>query len=337
LAHQNGAGAVPGVNRNALHLLPVRVPPLPIQHKIADILTAYDNLIENNTRRIAILEETAQMLYQEWFVKFHFPGYEQVKMMESELGMVPEGWKVTELSSLVTTQYGYTESATEVPVGPRYLRGMDINKKSYVQWEDVPFCTIDESNYPKYKLRTGDILVIRMADPGKVGIVEKNIEAVFASYLIRLRILSRSITPYYLFYFLLSDRYQNYINGAHTGATRKSASAGVITDIKIIVPPADIQEYFEKHISLLRLTFNSLLDKNANLRRTRDMLLPKLISGEIDVASWVEGDVVEEMVEASVAGTMGVYSAVSEVRKVAEAGVVEPIKVDELEWRSLWE
>lgn len=94
LAHQNVAGAVPGLNRNALHLLPVCIPPLPTQRKIAAILSAYDDLIENNTRRIAILEEMAQSLYREWFVNFRFPGHEKKRMVESPLGLIPQGWEV---------------------------------------------------------------------------------------------------------------------------------------------------------------------------------------------------------------------------------------------------
>jgi len=283
LAHHNAAGAVPGLNRNALHLLPVEVPPHAAQHKIASVLSAYDDLIENNTRRIKILEEIAQTIYREWFVNFRFPGHEKVKMVDSELGPIPEGWKVDKLSSLVTTQYGYTESASEDQVGPKYVRGMDINKRSYIYWDNVPYCPISDIDYSKYRLSLGDVLVIRMADPGKVGIVEKDIEAVFASYLIRLHIASDSISPYFLFYFLLSDRYQDYVTGASTGTTRKSASAKLITDIDIVIPTTEIREQFEEQIAVLRRMLNNLLDRNTNLRRTRDLLLPKLVSGEVSV------------------------------------------------------
>ena len=196
-AAQNAAGAVPGVNRNALHLMPVRIPSPVIQRRIAAILSAYDDLIENNTRRIRILEEMAQLLYGEWFVHLRFPGHEGVKMVKG----VPEGWEVKKLSERIETQYGYTESASENQVGPKFVRGMDINKASYIRWDEVPYCPIDEADYPKYKLGLGDIVVIRMADPGKVGIIEKNVDAVFASYLIRLRIISPRLSPYYLFYF----------------------------------------------------------------------------------------------------------------------------------------
>jgi restriction endonuclease S subunit len=82
--------ANPTLNRNHIHTLPVTYPPLPTQQKIAAILSNYDDLIENNTRRIKILEEMAQTLYNEWFVKFRFPGHEQVKMVDSELGLIKE-------------------------------------------------------------------------------------------------------------------------------------------------------------------------------------------------------------------------------------------------------
>jgi type I restriction enzyme S subunit len=259
-------------------------PTLSIQRKIAAILSAYDDLIENNMRRIKILEEMAQLIYREWFVSFRFLGQEKVRMIDSPLGEIPEGWKVKKLPELVETQYGVTKSANEAEVGPKFLRGTDINKNTYIDWASVPYCEVDKAEFAKYRLAVGDVLVIRMADPGKVAIVEKDIISVFGSYLIRLKIISDQLTPYYLFYFLLSDRYQGYVTGASTGTTRKSASASVIVDIQIAIPPEQLRKAFEEQVSALRHVLNNLLDRNANLCRTRDMLLPKLISGELDVA-----------------------------------------------------
>ncbi|MBU1244915.1 restriction endonuclease subunit S, partial [Myxococcota bacterium] len=91
---QNAAGAVPGVNRNHLHAMEVTVPPLPIQRRIAGILSAYDDLIENNQRRIKILEEMVRSLYREWFVYFRFPGHENHPRVPSPLGEIPKGWEV---------------------------------------------------------------------------------------------------------------------------------------------------------------------------------------------------------------------------------------------------
>ena len=257
---------------------------LKIQQRIASILSAYDDLIENNTRRIKILEEMAQRIYKQWFVDFKFPGHEKVKFTNSPLGKIPEGWEVKSLGDLVKTQYGYTESAQEKPIGPKYLRGMDINKEPYIDWSTVPYCPIDSCKFLNYKLNKNDIVIIRMADPGKVGIVEKEVEAVFASYLIRVSPINNRLRPYFLFYFLRSDYYQDYVFGASTGTTRKSASASVITDVDIAIPSRPILDNFEQYVSIIRRKMNILLEQNTNLRRTRDLLLPKLVNGEIEVA-----------------------------------------------------
>jgi len=266
-----------------LQEIEVPFPGVTIQNKIASLLSAYDNLIENNNRRIKILEEIAQTIYDEWFVKFRFPGHSKVKIVDSELGKVPEGWEVRLLSDIVETQYGYTETASGEEIGPKFVRGKDINKSSYIDWRSVPYCKIDNDEHPKYKLSKWDIVVIRMADPGKVGIIEKDINAVFASYLVRLKETHNLLTTYYLFYSLLSDRYQSYISGASTGTTRKSASAGVLTGIKICIPPRRLLDMFEAQVEPLRNLLNNLVEKNSLLYSTRDILLPKFISGEIDV------------------------------------------------------
>ncbi len=88
----------------------ILAPPPPTQRKIAAILSAYDDLIENNTRRIQILEQMAQAIYREWFVHFRFPGHEDVRMVESELGLIPEGWEVIHIKDLYRTSSGGTPS-----------------------------------------------------------------------------------------------------------------------------------------------------------------------------------------------------------------------------------
>jgi type I restriction enzyme S subunit len=259
------------------------IPPIPLQHRIADTLSTYDDLIENCQRRIKILEEMARNLYREWFVRFRFPGYEKVEMVSSPLGEIPEGWEVKRLDELVTTQYGYTESSTEFPLGPKYLRGMDINKTSYIDWSQVPYCKISLEEKKNYCVKKGDIFIIRMADPGKVGIAEQNVDAVFASYLIRIKPIDLRVQPYFLYYLFNSSAYQNYISGASTGTTRKSASAGVITDFQFVLPPQNIIYNFEIMVSTLRCQLIILIQQIQALRRTRDLLLPRLMSGELDV------------------------------------------------------
>ena len=101
IINQNVGSSVPLITLGVLRHLPILLRPLPTQRKIAAILSAYDDLIENNTRRIAILEKMAQLLYREWFVHFRFPGHESVPMADSEVGSIPEGWRVVQISGMV--------------------------------------------------------------------------------------------------------------------------------------------------------------------------------------------------------------------------------------------
>lgn len=133
-----------------------------------------------------------------------------------------------------------------------------------------------------------------MADPGKVGVVEQDIDAVFASYIVRVKLDPAKFTTYYGFHLFLSEEYKGYIEGGSTGTTRKSASASVLTGFDIALPPIQLQVEFERHIEIWRTAMSSLVRRNANLRRTRDLLLPRLVSGELDVSTLtISGDSAE--------------------------------------------
>lgn len=258
---------------------PAALPALSIQREIASILSAYDDLIENNRRRMTLLEETARQLYREWFVRLRFPGHEHTRIVDG----VPEGWERLYLGDFVDTQYGYTETATDEPVGPKFLRGTDINKVPFIDWSAVPYCPIEEAQQKKYQLRVGDIVIIRMADPGKVAIVERDLEAVFASYLIRILPKDPRLTPYFLYYLLSGDAYQGFISGVSTGSTRKTASAPLLVDFHFLLPSETLLRSFEEYVRPLRQQLNVLLIQNERLRTARDLLLPRLMSGEIAV------------------------------------------------------
>jgi len=266
--------------REKLALVKVEIPPLAAQRKIADILSAYDELIETNRRRIALLEQAARMLYREWFVHFRFPGHEHVKIIDG----LPEGWQRRYLADEVSTQYGHTATASEEVIGPKFLRGMDINKQSFIDWSTVPTCPEQGLDFEKYSLEPGDLLVIRMADPGKVAIVEKQVRAVFASYLVRLKINDQSETPpIYLFLTRTDKAYQGFIGAASGGSTRKSASAPLLTDFHFILPPKSLLRLFVEQVQPVRELINRLVDQSAAAAQARDLLLPRLMSGEIAV------------------------------------------------------
>ncbi len=266
-----------GIKGSSLGELMVAVPAVSTQQRIAEVLSSYDDLIENNRRRMKLLEDAARQLYEEWFVHLRFPGHERTRIKDG----MPEGWERVYLADKVKTQYGFTETATTEEVGPKFLRGTDVNKASYIDWSSVPFCPIDDDAKRKYQLRAGDIVIIRMADPGKVAIIERGIDAVFASYLIRAVPTDKRLTPYYLFYCLSGADYQGFISGVSAKATRKTASALLLVDFHLNLPPEGLVQMFEEAVLPLRQQLTTLLIQNEKLRAARDLLLPRLMSGEV--------------------------------------------------------
>ncbi len=132
----------------------ILTPPLPTQHKIAAILSAYDDLIENNTRRIAILEEMAQSLYREWFVHFRFPGHEKIRMVESTLGMIPEGWEVQTLGTIAQENRRGTNPELIDPETPYFgLEHLPRKSIALANWG-----TAKEVQSTKLAFKKGEIL-----------------------------------------------------------------------------------------------------------------------------------------------------------------------------------
>ena len=202
------------------------------------------------------------MIFSYWFVEYEFPNKDGKPYKSSEGSLknvknekIPIDWSlidnISEICELVN--YGYTQSASEEEVGPKFLRVMDINKTDWINWDSVPYCEIEDKNLDKYLLKKGDIVCARMADPGKVAIFESNIPAVFASYLIRIR-LKNPLYGYYLYYFMKSKKYQNYILGAALGSVQRNLNAkGLTTGLSMTVPPEELIKKFNDIISKLRL------------------------------------------------------------------------------------
>lgn len=256
LAHQNAAGAVPGINRNALHLLPVRVPPPSAQRQIANILSAYDDLIENNTRRIRILEEMAQMLYREWFVNFRFPGHQKVRMVESELGPIPEGSCTKRLGDVLTLKYGKALKDSNRQRGPVPVYGSS-----------------GLIGYHSESLSGGPgIIVGRKGNVGSVHFCAANFWVIDTAYYVH-----SELSLHFLYFNL---RAQNFLNNdaAVPGLNRNQAHS-----LPIVVPMPKVLTEFERIVKPMFELKRCHEARNRNLRATRDLLLPKLISGEISV------------------------------------------------------
>ncbi|MHB8311595.1 MAG: restriction endonuclease subunit S, partial [Metallibacterium sp.] len=155
MINRASSSGVPHINLGVLREFRIPLPPLATQRRIAAILSAYDDLIENNTRRIAILEEMARRIYEEWFVRFRFPGHEHTRMVESELGLVPEGWAVRGLYDVADQTYGFPFKSNlfvDDGDGLGVVRIRDIRR-------DRASTTTSEAADRKYLIADGDILV----------------------------------------------------------------------------------------------------------------------------------------------------------------------------------
>lgn len=208
-----------------------------------------------------------------------FPGHEKVKFHKG----VPEGWQTKKIGDIVKVRYGYTETAIRDDGFPKYVRVMDINKRSFIDWYEVPNCPINEGDFEKYKLEQMDIVMARMASPGRVAIIERDISSVFASYLIKLIPSLGSVSPYFLFYTLSSPNYQGMFSNADTSATRGSINGQVVSAFQIILPPVNLQYDFDQVVTTLRRKMNILLEQNRNASISRDFLLSRLITGKLSV------------------------------------------------------
>jgi len=255
------------------------LPSITEQQQIVDTLFSVEESINNLKNQNKILEQIAQAIFKSWFVDFD--GVTEFE--DSELGKIPKGWGVEKLADLCTTQYGYTESASDQKIGPKFLRVTDMNKQPWINWNKVPYCKITETNFKKYSLKQGDLVVSRMADPGKVGIIEEDTDAVFASYLVRLKVISIE-QSYFIFYFIRSRKYLDYAEGISSGGSvQKNMNAKRITDIDLVKPSDEKIKLFFNLIYPFRIKITKINHQIQSLTKTRDALLPKLMSGEIRV------------------------------------------------------
>ena len=253
-------------------------PPIQLQRKTAAILGAYDDLIENNTRRIKILEEMAQAIYREWFVEFRFPEHEGVEMVESELGLIPQGWEVGTLGDLA-------ESVR------RNIKPSDINQKTpYFGLEHLPrksialsnWNSVDSINSVKLGFKKGEILFGKIRPYfHKVGVAP--LDGICSSDTIVIRPKSNKCFSMILFC-VSSDHFIEYATTTSQGTKMPRADWKVLVKYPVIIPPDQITQHFGIFVQDVVAKIQNLIFQNKNLRQTRDLLLPKLISGEIDVS-----------------------------------------------------
>jgi type I restriction enzyme S subunit len=292
LGNQNAAGAVPGVNRNALHQIRVTIPALDAQRRIARVLEAYDDLIGTNQRRVALLEDAARRMYREWFVSLRFPGHELVPLKDE----LPQGWRRLPLGELCDQTPG-----ASVQTGPF---GSQLHQSDYkptgvpvVMPQDIVadrirhdrIAHVDESmasRLSRHALRALDIVFPRRGDISKRALVEQH-QAGFlcGTGCLKISLPLQPLHPLVLYFQLADPEMVKWIEGQAVGATMLNLSASIMRTVPCLVPTYSVQEQFVDTVGSMRAQIDTLGAQVESLSKARDLLLPKLVSGKLDVSS----------------------------------------------------
>ncbi len=246
--------ANPSLNRNHIHSLKVKVPPLPTQRAIASILSAYDDLIENNLRRIRLLEEAAQLIYKEWFVHLRFPGWEEVEVVDG----VPEGWEILNMKSVLKLNYGKALKKADRKGGDFPVYG----SSGIVGFHNT------------FLTEAPGIILGRKGNVGSVYWSDQSFFPIDTVYFIE-----SECNLYYIFYYLINQQFLSS-DAAVPGLNRNYAYSK-----PFLKPKQVIIEKFEGQIEPIFTQIGNLKRQNQKLQEARDILLPRLMNGTIDVES----------------------------------------------------
>ena len=277
LSAQGGGTNISNLNQGILSNLQVPLPPPFEQRRIADMLSAYDDLIENNTRRITILEEMARRIFEEWFVHFRAPGCEGLPLVASELGPIPKGWTWSRLRDLADEFRDPADPRT-LASGTPYIGLEHIPRRSstFVDWGQCADVTS-----LKLKFRVGDILFSKIR-PYFHKCAVAPIEGVASSDAIVIRPKTRRVRAL-VTALTSSDAFVAHSVATSNGTKMPRADWKVLRDYPVAIPPSLIGDQFETAVWPMIECASRHAAQSRNLRAQRDLLLPQLISGEIDV------------------------------------------------------
>ena len=249
-------GAVPGINLGILKSLTIALPPLDVQRKILIILTGYDDLIENNRRRMTLLEDSARLLYREWFVRLRFPGYEHTRIVDG----VPQGWEKGPLETALVLQRGF-----DLPTQDRQLGTVPIYGSTGVL-----------GYHDKAKANAPGIVTGRSGTLGEVQYVAEDYWPLNTSLWVK---EFRRVTPLFAL-FLLREMDLKQFNG---GASVPTLDRKSVHRVEILIPPATLLRSFNDFAADVFEQIKNINTQNQKLRAARDLLLPRLMSGELAV------------------------------------------------------
>ncbi|WP_419782264.1 restriction endonuclease subunit S [Malaciobacter marinus] len=265
--------------------MPLFVPDYNIQVKIGKLLSNYDDLIENNNKRIKLLEQTAEELFKEWFVRLRFPNYQNTEIEDG----IPQGWKEKTINKLCeVTSSKRIFSSEYIEKGIPFFRGKEITLKSNNKSiDDILY--IKQEKYEEIKKSFGipkekDILLTAVGTIGSIYSVKKSDDEFYFKdgNLIWLKNFNNEV-EYFIYYFMKSEEIQNKLKNISIGSSQKALTIDSIKKITVIVPTNDIIILFNKLIEPILKEIELLQQKNQTLKQTRDLLLPRLISGKLDI------------------------------------------------------
>lgn len=268
---------VAGIKQSELRRIRVPWYPLRTQRKIASILSAYDDLIENNTRRIAILEEMAQSLYREWFVEFRFPGHEKARFIDSPLGRIPEGWKPWHLADWAEEARRSVDPSEIDPDTPYFgLEHLPRRSITLTEWGRA-----GDVQSTKLAFNTGEILFGKIRPYfHKVGVAPVDGVCSTDAIVIVPR-EPQGLAP--VLCCVSSDDFISHATQTSQGTKMPRANWSVLLKYPLPCPTQSLLCEFSDTLSDVVKDLRVLMKKNRNLRTTRDLLLPKLMSGQVDV------------------------------------------------------
>lgn len=289
IAHARGSASQVRVSIGALKDMPVPLPRLEDQITVASTLKKYDKLIENNNRRIAILEEIAQSLYREWFVKFRFPGHEQCQMVDSPLGMIPDGWSCSSIGEWYSVKSGFAFKSKQmqdeesdfgiIKIKNINESGLDVTNIQHISSEHI------NDKAKTFLLREADTLIAMTgAQVGKVSFVPKAEKPLLQNQRVgRFTAQEEGLGFGFLWQLINSSYFQTEVVNRAQGAAQPNISAKDLEGIACLLPIKDLVQRFESFADPLGKQIRILQSKNLVLKKQRDLLLPILISGQIEL------------------------------------------------------
>ncbi|UHS59188.1 restriction endonuclease subunit S [Agrobacterium vaccinii] len=261
------------------------LPPLPIQKKIAGVLSAYDDLIEANLKRIKLLEEMAQITYEEWFVRLRFPNHETTSI-DPKTGL-PEGWVHGVLGDVVAFRNGYAfKSDTYSDKGAyKIVTIRNVQDGSFAQDTNDQTDLLPPNLKPHHHLKTGDILMSLTGNVGRVCVV------IGQGYLLNQRVAKlepkNSFSPMLAYCFLRDKGMLTQLESISNGAAQQNLSPINAANLKVNVPPLSVVETFNAKFGDIFTLCCNLNIQNTFLKEARDLLLPRLITGLIDIDDYL--------------------------------------------------